>query len=183
MRQALARILLISTLLSAGTNAGAEVIDSGPGGFSVRHQIAIKAPADTVWRMLVSHVGEWWHRDHTYSGSSANLFIEPRALGCFCERLGDEGAVVHMTVTFVNPGKMLRLTGGLGPLGLMGVDGNMTFSLSAGDGLTYVKLDYMVGGYSPDGLASIAPAVNQVLVEQLQRLRHFVENGVAADIP
>lgn len=171
---------ILIALLATSAPASAEVVNAAAGGFAVRSQIAIKAPADTVWRMLVSHVGEWWHQDHTYSGSAANLYIEPRALGCFCERLGDDGAVVHMTVTFFNPGKMLRLTGGLGPLGLMGVDGNMTFSLSSGDGLTYVKVDYMVGGYAPDGLDKIAPAVDQVLADQVQRLRRLVENGNAA---
>lgn len=182
MAKGVRSILILVALLGTSAPVDAEVVNAAAGGFAVRHQIAIKAPVDTVWRMLVSHVGEWWHPDHTYSGSAANLYIEPRALGCFCERLGDEGAVVHMTVTFINPGKMLRLTGGLGPLGLMGVDGNMTFSLSSGDGLTYVKLDYMLGGYAPDGLDKIAPAVDQVLTEQVQRLRRLIENGNAAPV-
>ncbi|MEM7278201.1 MAG: SRPBCC family protein [Pseudomonadota bacterium] len=157
--------------------AMADIKSSSANGFAVQQKIAIKAPPATVWRMLVSHPGEWWNSDHTYSGQASNLSIEPRALGCFCERLGDSGVVVHMTVTFVNPGKMLRLTGGLGPLGLMGVDGNMTFSLSPGDTTTIVTLDYAVGGYSPDGLDTIAGAVDGVLGEQLARLRLFTETG------
>lgn len=37
----------------------------------------------------------------------------PRVGGCFCEINGDQQAW-HMAVSFVDPGKTLRLTGGLG---------------------------------------------------------------------
>ncbi len=75
-----------------------------------------------------------------------------------------------MTVTFVNPGVLLRLTGGLGPLGLMGVDGNMTWEfLDSGEG-TLVRFSYAVGGYHPGGLAQLAGSVDAVLGEALQRL-------------
>ncbi len=173
-------LLLLSVLPGVPITASAAVTDAAANGFAVHQELAIKAPADTIWRMLVSHTGEWWHSDHTYSGDAKNLYIEQRAPGCFCERLGDNGTVVHMMVTVVDPPRMLRLTGGLGPLGLMGIDGNLTFSLTAGEGLTIVRLDYAVGGYSKNGLDSIAPAVDRVLGEQLARLRALVETGSAA---
>ena len=47
------------------------------------------------------------------------MTIDARTQGCFCEVLGEGAGVVHLTVTFVNPGVILRLSGGLGPLGLM----------------------------------------------------------------
>ena len=171
-------IIAVTMLSSAGVHA--DVVDSNAGGFTVRHELAIRAPAETVWRTLVGHVAEWWHPDHTYSGTAAGLYIEPRALGCFCERLGEEGVVVHMAVTFANPGRMLRLTGGLGPLGLMGVDGNLVFSLNPGESVTYLNVTYAVGGYSPNGLDSIAPAVDGVIGEQAARLRRLVESGSPA---
>ncbi len=157
--------------------AVAEVLDSAPNGFQVRHKIAIKAPPNMIWRVLISEVGEWWHPDHTYSGDASNLYIEPEALGCFCERFGNGGEVVHLTVTFVNPNEMVRFTGGLGPLGLMGLDGNMTIGLESGDSLTYATMEYQVGGYTPGGLEAIAPAVDGVLVEAMQRLKRYVETG------
>ncbi len=103
--------------------------------------------------------------------------------GCFCETLGEGSAIVHMMVTYVSPGIVVRLTGGLGPLGLMGVDGNMTWEFDEAESGTLVTLNYAVGGYSPEGLDAIAPAVNGVLEEAMQRLRNFVETGVpvAAD--
>ena len=80
-----------------------------------------------------------------------------------------------MTVTFVNPGVILRLSGGLGPLGLMGVSGNMTWEFEDSENGTIVTLNYAVGGYLPAGLDSIAEAVDVVLVEQMTSLKAFVE--------
>ena len=82
-----------------------------------------------------------------------------------------------MTVTFVNPGVMLRLTGGLGPLGLMGVAGNMTWEFDQAETGTVVTLQYSVGGYMDGGLDTVASAVDGVLVEAMTRLKSFVETG------
>lgn len=157
--------------------ASAEVVDAAESGFTVRHEIEVIAPRETAWRMLVGHVGEWWHDDHTYSGDAANLFIEERPLGCFCERLSEDDAVVHLMVTVIQQNALLRLTGGLGPLGLMGVNGNLTFSFDGDSTSTRIAMQYQVGGYSPDGLAAIAPAVDATLGAQLARYVRFVESG------
>ena len=45
------------------------------------------------------------------------MTIDGKLQGCFCETFENGGGIVHMEVTFVNPGIILRLTGGLGPLG------------------------------------------------------------------
>ena len=77
--------------------------------------------------------------------------------------------------------RLLRLTGGLGPLGMMGVDGNLLISLFPSDDSTRIVLEYRVGGYEPDGLARIAPAVDGVLGEQIDRFVRFVESGSPDD--
>ena len=97
--------------------------------------------------------------------------------GCFCESLGDGAGIVHLTVTTVNPTVFLRMSGGLGPLGLMGLDGNMTWEFEDAEKGTLVRFTYAVGGYSPDGLDTIAPAVDGVLSEALDRLKRYVETG------
>ena len=173
-------LVLAAMLLPA---ARAEVTDAASGGFIVRIEHTVVAPRATVWRMLTGHVSEWWDGNHTYSGSAANMFIEARPLGCFCETLGDGGAVVHMTVTMINPGKVLRLTGGLGPIGLMGAEGNMVFSLVDDGENTQLSLEYRVGGYHPDGLETVADAVDGVLTEQVQRLVSLVEAGSPQAMP
>ena len=84
-----------------------------------------------------------------------------------------------MTVTFVNPRIILRLTGGLGPLGLLGVNGNMTWDFFDDATGTRVKFTYAVGGYRPGGLGAFALPVDYVIGEALQRLKAYVETGDA----
>lgn len=186
-RQILSRTIskrvFLALLALAPLIAVAEVMDSAAAGFSLRHRVMIDAPRLEVYHSLVNDIGQWWNPDHTVSGNAQTLYIDPRVLGCFCEVLDTDAGVVHMTVSFVNPGVMLRMTGGLGPLGLMGTAGNMTFEFDdAGEG-TLVTLRYAVGGYHPDGLATLAEPVNAVLVEALERLERFMETGNPAATP
>lgn len=161
----------------SGAAAHGEVVDSGLNGFSLVTEVTIAAPRADVWDAAVGDVGHWWNSDHTISGDAANMSIDPVAQGCFCEAIGEHASVVHLTVTFVNPGVLLRLTGGLGPLGLMGVNGNMMWEFfDAGEG-TRVRFSYAVGGYRPGGLDSLAAPVDGVISEQLSRLKLYVETG------
>lgn len=177
--------MLLSGLLVVAS-AGGEVLDAAPGGFTLRSSVTVAAPRARVYAAFVEDIGRWWNPDHTVSGVPGALYLEPRPLGCFCESLGTGAGLVHLTVTFVDPGAMLRLSGGLGPLGLMGVAGNLTVEFEdRGDGSTVI-LEYAVGGYRPDGLDGLAPAVDRVLGEQLVRLSRWVTTGQAdagADVP
>ena len=128
-------------------------------------------------RILIDQIGKWWDPDHTFSGDSRNLSIDPKPGGCFCERLPDNGGVHHLTVVMLSPGKELRLTGALGPLQEAGVAGNMSWKLSEAGGRTRVELTYSVGGYRSGGLGSIASGVDSVLRGQLVRLKKYVETG------
>lgn len=164
-------------LSAFATNVRGEVVDADSNGFTVRNETTVAADRLAVYVASVANIGEWWSNDHTVSGNAANLYIDASLPGCFCETLGQGTGLVHMAVTFVNPGVMLRLTGGLGPLGLMGVTGNMTWEFDEVDGATTVTLQYAVGGYMSGGLDTIAPAVDGVLIEAMQRLKLFVETG------
>ena len=175
----LTTVALLSTAILATEKARGEVIDAASGGFSLVNEVTIAAPRSEVWRTAVYAVGDWWSDGHTISGDASRMSIDARPQGCFCEALGERTGVVHLTVTFVNPGVMLRLTGGLGPLGLMGVNGNMTWEFFDADPGTRVVFSYAVGGYRPGGLADVAAPVDQVIGEALQRLRAHVETGDA----
>ena len=168
-------MLLISLVVC--TSAGAEVIDAAPGGFSLVHEVTIAASREEAWQAAVNEVGQWWSSDHTISGDAARMSIDARPQGCFCEAIGEHAGVVHLTVTFVNPNVLLRLTGGLGPLGLLGVDGNMTWEFLDAEGGTTVRFSYVVGGYRPGGLGEMAGPVDYVVGEALQRLKAYVETG------
>lgn len=166
--------MLIASLIA--TPANGEVLNAAPGGFTISYQTEISAARIDVYNAAVNNVGDWWSDDHTYTGNAGNMYIEAKTQGCFCEKLGVDGGVVHLVVTFVNPGEMLRLTGGLGPLGLMGVNGNMTWEFTDSEEGTIVTLNYALGGYMDGGLDSIAEAVDGVLVGQMTSLKAFVEN-------
>jgi hypothetical protein len=165
----------IVSVMAFAPNVGAEVIDSASNGFSIRHVIEVELTRAEVYTLAVNNVADWWNDDHTFSGSADNMYIEPRALGCFCEVIGEGATVVHLTVTFVSPGQMIRLSGGLGPLGLMGANGNMTWEFADSDTGTVVTLTYAVGGYLDGGLDAVAVAVDGVLVEQMSRLKAYAE--------
>ena len=167
-------------LLSAG-DAAAEVTDSAANGFTVRHVVPVKAERARVYAAAVGDVGMWWSSDHTVSGNAANLYITTTVPGCFCESLGEQSGLVHMIVSFVSPGVLVRMTGGLGPLGLMGVAGNMTWEFDESDSGTVVTLQYAVGGYMDGGLDTVAPAVDAVLGEAMRRLKSYIETGSPAE--
>jgi len=172
-------LTLFLVVCSFGNVAKSEVIDAGPGGFSLTNEVTINASRAEVWRAAVNEVGLWWSSAHTISGDASKLRIEARPQGCFCESIGEHTGVVHLTVTFVNTGVLLRLTGGLGPLGLMGVSGNMTWEFFDADDGTRVVFAYAVGGYRPGGLEAVAAPVDGVVGEALLRLKAYVETGDA----
>ena len=164
----------LSLVLAASGPAWAEVKSAMPNGFEVVSIVTIAAPADRVYSAL-GEVGHWWSPSHTFSRDAANLGIELRAGGCFCERLKDGGSVQHLQVVYAAPGQGLRLRGALGPLQTEGVDGTLGWTLKPGEGGTSVTLSYVVGGYIRGGMEQWAPKVDRVLDEQLQRLKSFVE--------
>ena len=164
---------LILVLTVAGP-ALAEVKSAAPNGFEVASMATISAPADRVYSAL-GEVGRWWNPSHTFSRDAANLSIELRAGGCFCERLKDGGSVQHLQVVYVAPGEGLCLRGALGPLQMEGVDGTLSWALKPVEGGTSVTQSYVVGGYIRSGMENWAHKVDGVLHEQLERLRRFVE--------
>jgi uncharacterized protein YndB with AHSA1/START domain len=175
--------IFVVLLALAAPFANAEVTDSAMNGFTTANEVIIAEDRAETWVAAVGQIDRWWSSDHTISGDAARLSIRPELQGCFCETLGDTAGVVHLVVTMVNPTHLLRMTGGLGPLGLMGVDGNMTWEFEDVEGGTRVSFTYAVGGYSRDGLDKIAPAVDFVIGEALGRLKTYVETGSPEPVP
>lgn len=183
--------LIVSLVASVSSSPGrAAVVESSPTGFMVQEEASIRATPDVVYDAVVKHVDKWWDSEHTYSQNSKNLSIDPVPGGCFCEKLPDGGGVRHLTVEYVDPGKMIRFSGALGPLARGGLTGSLTFSFTpAGDAsadkgagkavleATKFEATYSVGGYFKGGLDAIAPAVDSVLGDQILRLQRYVETG------
>jgi uncharacterized protein YndB with AHSA1/START domain len=175
MRSNLVPLSILCAMLAAP--ARGEVIESTAVGFAVRNAAAINAPPAKVYADLTDKVGGWWDPVHTFSHDGRNLSVDAKPGGCLCERLPDGGGVQHMSVIYASPGKLLRLTGAIGPLQEAALVGTMTWNLSqAGDGTT-VELIYTVGGFRAGGFRDMPTVIDGVLRGQLARLKAFVETG------
>jgi hypothetical protein len=171
----LAILLSVLAIPAFPSFATAEIADSSPTGFTYRTALTIKAPPDAVYRRVLE-VGNWWDSAHTFSGDAHNLSMDARPMGCWCEKLPD-GGVRHMEFVLVRPGKALILSGGLGPLQAIAATGTMKITLAAASGDTKLELTYSLSGYLPAGMNTLAAPVDDVLTQQLTRLKNYVETG------
>ena len=166
---------LIWVMLSGTLAKSAPQVTSN--GFLVKFDVSVNAPAAKVYDALVGQIGSWWNPEHTYSHDAKNLSIDARPGGCFCEKLPNGGGMEHLRVVYVAPPQVVRFSGALGPLQASGVAGSMTWKLTDGPDSTRLELSYSVGGFIQGGFDKIAPAVEAMLREQLDRLKLFVETG------
>jgi uncharacterized protein YndB with AHSA1/START domain len=136
------------------------------GSFVVSIDRRINAPPATVYDRLI-HVERWWNASHSYSGDAANLSLDARAGGCWCETWAG-GSVEHARVLTAMPGKLLRLSGGFGPLQAQPVVAVLSFALTpADDGrATMLAVRYRVAGPVGD----LGPPVTEVLGTQIEGL-------------
>ena len=162
------RTALTVALLLAASAASAEVT-IGEHGFTTVNGATVAASPDEVWTALIDPA-RYWNPEHSWYGDAANFSLDPVAGGCFCEIDGERSAE-HMRVVAVDPGSLLRLAGALGPLQREGLSGGMTWQLEPVEEGTRITLRYVVGGHSQAfPIDTIAPAVDGVLREQLERL-------------
>jgi hypothetical protein len=169
----------LALFLACAGGSRAAVVSAAANGFEVREAAHIAAKADTVYAAVVMP-SRWWDSSHTYSRNAANLILDARAGGCWCETLAGGSTVQHLIVVLAMPGKTLRLRGALGPLQGLGVDGAMTWKITPSQDGSDIELTYAVGGYAKDGLDKLAGPVDGVLDEQVQRLKQFIETGSPA---
>lgn len=166
-------------LIAGSAPAAAKVAALADDGFFVRHLVIVPTTGEEAWAMVLKPAA-WWDSQHTWSGDSANLSIDPRAGGCFCEVLPNpaspkaapRGGVEHMRVIYIERPRALRMIGALGPLQGEAVRGTLTIQLKPSeDGKsTQVLLEYVVGGYARTPFEKLAPAVDGVLGQQVQHL-------------
>lgn len=161
-------------LLSASP-AIAEITASSDSGFAITHRVEVSTDAEQTFAMLRAPA-KWWSPEHSWTGDADNFYMDAQATGCFCELIpsetgdGPRGSVEHMRVVYTKPGKMLRMSGALGPLQSEAVTGTLTIVLTPSDAGTEVSFEYVVGGYMRFPVDAIAPAVDGVIGEQASRL-------------
>jgi hypothetical protein len=155
---------------AAAHPAAAEVTGNSDAGFATHHEVLVARSPQDAWDAFL-RPGIWWNSEHTYSGDAANMRIEPKVGGCFCETIpASGGEIEHMRVIYMVPASTMRLSGGLGPLQSEAVTGVLTMTLAAEGEMTKISWDYVVGGYMRMPMRELAPLVDQVIGEQLLRL-------------
>ena len=164
-------------VLLVPATAHAEVVSANAHGFEIRHIVQTVTPQPAAFDAF-AQIPQWWSKDHTYSGDSANLSLSPSPGGCFCERLPTGGGVEHMRVAYVAPGERLVMTGSLGPLLYEATAGVMDVKVERIAGGSRLTMNYRAAGFANGGADKLAPLVDRVLGEQMGRYRKF-----AAAIP
>jgi hypothetical protein len=173
---------LAAAALGVPMAAQAEVVETRESGFVSRDTTFVAASAKETWLALISPSG-WWSSQHTWSADAANLRLTPQAGGCFCEKIPEvvtpdsftlEGSVEHMRVIQAYPERVLRMTGGLGPLQSEPVSGILTIVLTEMDTaqgpVTRIVWEYNVGGSMRYEIPDISKAVDGVMSIQLAGL-------------
>lgn len=174
--------VIVALLMGLSCATHAEVKEAGPDHFLSQNTRTVHVAPAKLYAALID-IGHWWSGKHTFSGDAGHLSIQADAGGCFCERWNDQ-SVAHGRVIWASPNHLLRLDTALGPLQNMAVQGVMTFVLKPAPDGTTLQFEYRVNGASNSGLDKLAPDVDRVMMEQLQRLQRFAESGKAdADKP
>ncbi len=167
-------LLLLSLWLGAwAVPARAAVVASDATSFTIEHRAELPMPPGTVWAALVQW-DRWWSPAHTYSGEAQHL--DPVAGGLLSERWAG-GSVRHAVVLVAMPAKLLRLSGGFGPLQPLPVNAVMDFTLAAERTGTKLVLSYRAAGPASADLTTLAAPVDAVLGEAFARLSSFAVTG------
>lgn len=158
--------------LAVAAPVSAEVLNASDHGFEIQHSVNLVVPQPQALAAF-GRVGQWWGKDHTYSGNSARLSLQMRPGGCFCETLDGGGGIEHMRVTYVQPGERMVLTGSLGPLLYEATSGVMDVKVERIAGGSRVTMNYRAAGFAKGGAAAMAPLVDRVLGDQMKRFRTY----------
>lgn len=149
------------------------VLENDSSGFITESSVSIRANALDVFDTFTK-LSEWWDPHHSFSLDAKNLSLNLQVGGHFLEQMGDGQGVIHSTVIFSKRGELLRMSGALGPLQMLGAYGTLTLEFKENKSGVDLIATYVVMGRN---LQDWAEPVEQVLCEQLVRLKNFVETG------
>ena len=173
------QFIFASILAFTANPTYAEVTALANHGFTIQNQIDTPVSALEAWDYLVNDVDQWWPKDHSWWGDEGTFSIDAKAGGCFCEIAGQRSAQ-HMMVSFVDQGKLLRMTGGLGPLQGMGMFGALNWQFSPSERGTTITLTYQVNGVVEGGFEKLAPIVDKVQAQQLNQLKQWIYSATSS---
>ena len=167
---------LAALALAAATPAHAAIVSAQSNGFELKHSADLPFPPARALAAFADF-GQWWSKSHTYSGNAARMSLQLRPGGCLCEQLDDGGGVEHMRVAYYQPGEQIVLTGGLGPLLYEATSAVMVVRAVKTATGSRLELNYRAAGFARGNGTQMAAGVDQVLREQVERLRAFARRG------
>ncbi len=172
--RALARVLCGAlALLPAFGSAGVKY--AAADSFALEYDQKIAVSNARVYAGL-AQVGQWWDGEHSWSGDASHLTLVPEAGGCFCERWPG-GSVEHGRVVMAMTDRIVRLEAPLGPLQGRALQAMLTFEIKLADGGTALHTTFIVNGASDSQLDALSGAVDEMLGEQLERFKRYLETG------
>ena len=169
------RLLLAAALSTMAVPVSAEVRDRSENGFTLSYERALTA-SDAAILEAIGRPAAWWSDAHTYSGSAANISLDLRPGGCWCEALPG-GGVKHAEAVLVWPERrMIRFDAPFGPLQSIGADAvlTMTWAEAADGPARTLKWSFVVTG---PGAGAMAEAIDGVMSEQFGRLAAHLSAG------
>ncbi|MFN3214360.1 MAG: SRPBCC domain-containing protein [Henriciella sp.] len=162
-------IAACASFFASSFAAQSEVVASAPDHFTLKLEAESELSPTEMWARLIEP-SEWWLPDHSFSGDSNNLFLDPQAGGLWREEW-ESGSVWHGTVLQAQPEKTLVLSAPFGPLQGLAVTSIWTITLSPLEsGGTKVTFDHVTNGTAASNLDALAPAVDFVKSEALKSL-------------
>ena len=164
------RLLIFVALLVMTSPAVSKVVSSSANALDISHGFETGMQPHRLYD-LFGKPERWWNPAHSYSGDAQRLRMELKPGGCFCESLPNGGGVEHLRVSHVDPGKRITLSGALGPLLYEAAAGVMDIQIKprAAGGST-LTMQFRAAGFAQGNAAKLAPAVDAVLREQMDRL-------------
>lgn len=117
--------------------------------FDITQEHHIAAPAETVWTILTTRIGEWWQEPYRMFDNNDTIALDLRPGGLLLERTDDGELGVWGTVTRIKPGAMVELSGSCSMPGA--VWGTFTFSVEPEDSGSKIALHHVAIGTMGEG--------------------------------
>lgn len=163
------RLALIGLGLSlVAAPASAEFVSRSETAFTLAFERTVDASPEAILE-AVAHPERWWSSAHTYSGDAANISLDLRPGGCWCEALPG-GGVKHAEAVLVWPARsMAQFDAPFGPLRGIGAQAVLTLSWAPVEGqpMRRLRWTFVVDG---SGSGAMAEPVHAVMEQQFGRM-------------
>lgn len=168
------RTLIISAALIFGlaTPAAAEVVSRSEDAFTLKFSARTEYGPGRIAGSLAG-LPHWWDPAHTYTGDAANLSLDLRPGGCWCEKLADGTDFDHGRTVSTTIGE-IRFHAPFGPLRGTATRADLTVAWTLVDRAMEPTWTFVVEG---PGVGAMAGAVDGVMEGGFRRWIHWLETG------